>query len=130
MATIITGKDLSITVDGDVLDAQASSCVLELTNEQSEYDTLSGTQYKTLKTTGTLTVTLFQDFGAVGSVCEALWNAANTAPDTALAFSFDVNGKTFSGDVFPNFGSVGGESPNELTTTITMVVVEGSVTVA
>lgn len=130
MATIITGKDLSITVDGDVLDAQASSCVLELVNEQSEYDTLSSTAYKTLKTTGTLTVTLFQDWGAVSSVCEALFNAAKTAPDTALAFSFDVNGTTVSGNCFPNFGTVGGESPNELTTTIAMVVENGDVTVA
>jgi hypothetical protein len=128
--TIITGKDLTLTIDGDSFSDASSSVVLELVNEQSEFDVLSGTAYKTLKTTGTLTCTLFQDWGATPSLCEALWNAANTAPDTSLPFSFVANGATFTGDVFPNFVAAGGESPNELTATVVMVVEGGAVTLA
>lgn len=130
MTTIITGKDLTLVIDAVSFNAQGSQVTLELVNEQSEFDTLSGTAYKTLKKTGTLNVTLFQDWGAVSSVCEALWTAANTAPDTPLEFTFTANGASFTGEVFPNFGTVGGESPSELTTSISMVVVGGEVTVA
>lgn len=130
MTTIITGKDLVLSIDSVSYSAQGSAVTLELVNEQSEFDTLSGVAYKTLKKTGTLNVTLFQDWGAVGSVCEALWNAANTDPDTALEFSFTANGAVFTGEVFPAFVTAGGESPNELTASVALVVVGGEVTLA
>lgn len=128
--TIITGKNLELTIDADSFNDASSSVVLELVNEQNEYDVLSGTAYKTVKTTGTLTVTLFQDWGATPSLCEALWNAAKTAPDTSLAFTFEANGAVFSGNVFPNFVTAGGESPNELSATVVMVVEDGAVSLA
>lgn len=127
--TIITGRDLTLTIDGDNFDAQASSVTLALTNERSEYDVLDGTVYKTIKTTGTLTVEMFQDWGATPSLCEGLWAAAKSAPDTALAFTFTANtGAVFSGECFPTFPEAGGAAPGELTVSVEMTVVDGDVT--
>ena len=129
--TIVTGRDLSLTLDADVYDAQASSVVLELTNEQQQYEVIDGTAYKTTKTTGTITVEMYQDWNAAGSLCEALWNAANSAPDTALAFSFVANtGATFTGNCYPAFPAAGGSAPDAITTTVQMVTKDGDVTLA
>jgi hypothetical protein len=129
--TIITGRDLSLTIDGDVYDAQASSVTLTRTADRQEYEVLDGTVYKTLKYTAEMVVEMFQDWNAVGSLCEALWNAADTAPDTALAFTFVANtGATFTGSVFPSFPDAGGTAPDALTVSVTMTVEEGAVTLA
>jgi hypothetical protein len=50
------------------------------------------------------------------------------APDTALTFSFDVNGDTFAGSVFPIFPTVGGAATDVLTTSLSFVVNDGAVT--
>jgi hypothetical protein len=129
--TIVTGRDLQLTLDSDVYDAQASSVTLELTNEQQQYEVLDGTVYKTTKTTGTLTVEMYQDWNAAGSLCEALWNAAKSAPDTALSFTFVANtGATFTGSCYPAFPAAGGTAPDALTATVQMVVKDGDVTLA
>jgi hypothetical protein len=51
----------------------------------------------------------------------------SSAPDTALAFSFDVNGDTFTGNVFPVFPTVGGAATDVLTTSLSFVVEDGTV---
>lgn len=124
---IITGRDLSLTIDGDSFDDVASSVTLTQDLERNKYDVLSGSKYRTIDETGTLTVELFQDFGETGSVCEALWTAANTAPDTALAFTFTANGGTFTGNAFPSKPAAGGAAPGELTVTVELTI-DGSVT--
>jgi len=129
--TIITGRDLSLTIDGDVFDAQASSVTLTRVADRQEYDVLDGTVYKTLKYTAEMSVEMFQDWNASPSLCEALWNAADTAPDTALSFTFVANsGATFTGEVYPSFPDAGGTAPDALTVSVTMTVKEGDVTLA
>lgn len=128
--TIITGRDLSLTIDGDDYDAQASTVTLTRTADRQEYEVLDGTVYKTLKNTAELTVEMFADWGATGSLCEALWNAADANPDTSLGFSFTANGVTYSGDVYPNFPDVSGTAPDALTVSVTLTVDQGIVTVA
>jgi hypothetical protein len=130
--TIITGQDLTLTINSVVYNDQAISATLTLENDRQEFDVLSGQVYKTLKTTGTLSVELMQDFGiASGSICEALWNAAKSAPDTSLAFTFVANtGATFTGNVFPAFPDAGGTAPDALTATVELTIDEGSVTLA
>ena len=125
--TIITGRDLSLSIDGDSYDAQGSSVTLATEIQREKYEVLSGPAYKTLETTSTLTVELLADWGTTGSLCEALWNAADTAPDTTIPFIFDVNGDEFSGDVFPTYPDAGGTAPDALTVTIELTV-SGSVT--
>ena len=130
--TIITGQDLTLTINSVAYNDQATAVTLTLENDRQEFDVLSGTVYKTVKTTGSLSVELMQDFGkTTGSVCEALWNAAKTAPDTALAFTFVANtGATFTGNVYPSFPDAGGSAPDALTVSVELTIDEGSVTLA
>ena len=127
MATYITGRDLTLTIDGDSYDAQASTVTLEVTNNQQVLEVLSGRAYKTVDATATLNVEMYADWGAVGSICDALWDAAKAAPDTALSFSFDANGSTFTGSCFPAQPSAGGGAVDVLTTSVSLVVEDGSV---
>lgn len=125
MATYITGRDLTLTIDGDNYDAQASTVTLAMENTTTVGDVLSGEFQKTIKNGGSLSVEMYADWGAVGSICDALWDAAKSAPDTALTASFDVNGSTFTLDVFPNFPSAGGGAADVLTTTVELRVPDG-----
>ena len=126
--SIITGRDLSLTIDSKAYDAQASTVTLTIANDRQTYQVLDGKAYKTTDVTATLTVTMFSDWGAAGSICEALWGAADSAPDTGLTFSFTAKtGAVFSGSVFPEFPDAGGTAPDAQTVTVTMTVVGGSV---
>jgi hypothetical protein len=127
MATYITGRDLTLLIDGDSYDAQASTVTLTTELNQAVLEVLSGRAYKTIDQTATLSVEMYADWGAASSLCDALWDAANTAPDTGISASFDANGSTFTMDVFPNFPTAGGGAVDVLTTTVELVVVEGSV---
>jgi hypothetical protein len=128
MATYITGRDLTLTIDGDSYDAQASTVTLTTELNQATLEVLSGRAYKTIDQTATLSVEMFADWGGAGSLCDALWDAAAATPDTAISASFDANGSTFTCNVFPNYPAVGGGAVDVLTTTVELVVEEGSVT--
>lgn len=127
MATYITGRDLTLTIDGDSYAAQASTVTLTTELNQAVLEVLSGRAYKTIDQTATLSVEMYADWGATGSLCDALWDAAAAAPDTSVAFSFDANGSTFTGQVFPNYPAAGGGAVDVLTTTVELVVDQGSI---
>jgi hypothetical protein len=127
MATYITGRDLTLTIDGDSYDAQASTVTLTTELNQAVLEVLSGRAYKTIDQTATLSVEMYADWGAAGSLCDALWDAAKLTPDTAVAFSFDANGSTFTGNCFPNYPAAGGGAVDVLTTTVELVVEDGTV---
>lgn len=119
MATsIITGRDITFTIDGDNFDAQATSATLTVASTVNTYQTLDGKAYYTTDTQGTFNVELLQDFGAAGSVCEALWNAAATTPNTPLPVLFTVNGVAYAFSVQPIFPDLGGTAPDALTATL------------
>lgn len=126
----VTGRDLSLTINSVTYNDVAASVTLSTEINQQVLEVLSGRAYKTIDSTATLTVELYQDWGSTtpASVCEALWDAANSAPDTAVTFSFDANGSTFTGDVFPVKPDAGGAATDALTVTIELVVEDGSVT--
>jgi hypothetical protein len=128
MATYITGRDLTLTIDSENYDAQASTVTLTTELNQAVLEVLSGRAYKTIDQTATLSVEMFADWGAAGSLCEALWDAALAAPDTAIVATFEANGSIFTMDVFPNYPVAGGGAVDVLTTTVDLVVVEGTVT--
>ena len=127
MATYITGRDLTLTIDGDSYDAQASTVTLTVEPNQAVLEVLSGRAYKTIDQTATLSVEMYADWGAAGSLCDALWDAAKATPDTAVTFSFDANGSTFTGSCFPNYPAAGGGAVDVLTTTVELIVEDGSV---
>ena len=127
--TVVTGRDLSLTIDSKAYDAQASSVTLTRTIDRQEFDVLDGKAYKTIDVSAELAVEMYADWGAAGSLCEALSTAAASAPDTALAFSFTAaTGAVFTGNVFPNFPDAGGTAPDAQTVSLTLTVANGTVT--
>jgi hypothetical protein len=67
---------------------------------------------------------MLADWGATDSLCEALWAAAESAPNTTLAVSMvAVTGATFAFNVLPIFPSVGGTSPDAQTVSLSFTVV-------
>ena len=127
MATYITGRDLTLTINSVNYDAQASTVTLTTELNQAVLEVLSGRAYKTIDQTATLSVEMFADWGAASSICDALWDAALAAPDTALVATFEANGSIFTMDVFPNYPTVGGGAVDVLTTTVELVVEDGTV---
>lgn len=126
--TIVTGRDLALTIDSKVYDAQASSVVLTRTIDRQEFQTLDGKVYKTIDTAAELAVEMYADWGATGSLCEALSTAAASAVDTSLTFSFTAaTGAVFSGKVFPAYPDAGGAAPDAQTVSVTLTV-DGSIT--
>jgi hypothetical protein len=126
MATVvITGRDISLSFSGGTdIEAQATSAVLTKTNVRETYQTLDGEAYKTTNIEGTFELSMLADWGKADSVCEALWTAAETAPDTALAYSITATtGAVFTGTAFPVFPAVGGAAPGAQTDSWSMLVV-------
>jgi hypothetical protein len=127
-ATYITGRSLTLTINSVSYADQASTVTLEMENNQQVLEVLAGRAYKTVDKTATLNVELFLDDTSSAGIISALWDAALASPDTALTFSFDVNGDTFAGKVFPVFPTVGGAATDVLTTSLSFVVEDGAVT--
>lgn len=124
MATsIITGRDITFTIDGDNFDAQATSATLTIDSTVNTYQTLDGKAFYTTDSQGTFNVELLQDFGAGSSLCEALWNAAATTPNTPLAVLFTVNAVAYAFSVQPIFPDLGGTAPDALTASLAFTCV-------
>jgi len=122
MPTVITGRDLALTIDSKAYDAQATSVTLTTDVQRETYQTLDGKVRKTIDTSGTLAVEMLADWGAASSLCEAMWTAMAT-PDTALAFSFTaVTGAVFTGNVFPAYPVVSGTAPDAQTVILSLEV--------
>lgn len=122
--TVITGRDLVLTIATVNYDAQATS--VTLTNEHTieTYQTLDGRAYKAIDDSWTLDVEMLADWGAAGSLCEAMWSACESAPNTTLAVSLTAaTGAVFACNVLPVFPSVGGAAPGAQTVTLSMQVV-------
>jgi hypothetical protein len=109
--TVITGRDLSLTIDSKTYGDQALSSTLAVELERNAYETIDGKQFFALDVTATLSVTMLADWGAnsPSSICEAMWTAASTAPNTSLAYTFTAaSGAVFTGNVYPSFPAAGG----------------------
>ena len=126
----VIGRDLALTINSVSYTSVASGVTLTLDTNQQVLETIAGRKYVTIDRTATLQVELFQDWGSTSpaSVCEALWDATKTAPDTTIAFSFTANGEVFTGNIYPNFPVVGGNATDALTASVSFVVDGGSVT--
>ena len=126
----VTGRDLALTINSVSYANVASGCTLTIDSNQQTLETIAGRVYKTIDQTATLQVELFQDWGSTSpsSVCEALWSATKTAPDTTIAFSFTANGKVFTGNVYPNYPVAGGNATDALTASVALTVAGGTVT--
>lgn len=122
--TIITGRDIVFAIEGDNYDAQVTSATLTVASTINTYQTLDGKAYYTTDTQGTLAVEMLADWGAVGSLCDALWGSASSAPNTPLAVSLTaVSGQVFTFDVQPIYPSAGGTAPDAQTVSLSFTCV-------
>ena len=122
--TVITGRDITFTIDSDDYDAQATSAVLTVDSTINTYQTLDGKAYFTTDTQGTFAVSMLADWGAASSLCEALWTAATSAPNTGLAVSLTADtGAVFAFDVQPILPSAGGTAPDAQTVDLSFTCV-------
>ena len=124
---IITGRDVTFTLDSASYDAQVTSAVLSCDTIIETYQTLDGRAYKSVDKQWTFTIELLQDWGAnpsYGSLFESMWSNAENSPNTTVAVSFTAaSGAAFSFNVLPIFPSAGGAAPGALTDTWTLTVV-------
>ena len=121
--TVITGRDLSLTIDSKSYDAQATSVVLKTDLERNAYETIDGKVFFAMDTKAEITVTMLADWGANSptSVCEAMWTAASTAPNTSFAYTFTAaSGAVFTGSVYPSFPDAGGTGKDAQTVTFVL----------
>lgn len=122
--TVITGRDLSFTIATTSYNEQATSATLAADVTIETYDTLASKAYRSIDKQWTFDVEMLADWGATGSLCEALWAAAETSPNTALACSLTAaTGAVFTFNVLPIFPSIGGSSPDAQTVTLSFTVV-------
>ena len=127
MTRIITGRDVTFTLDTKPYDAQTTSATLSCDTIIETYQTLDGRAYKQVDKQWTFTIELLQDWGntaSYGSLFESMWYNAENNPNTTVAVSFTAaSGAVFSFNVLPIFPSAGGAAPGALTDTWTLTVV-------
>jgi hypothetical protein len=131
MATVvITGRDVGLSFTGGTdIQAQATNAVLTKVNERQVYQTLEGEAYKTTNISGTFQLDMLADWGKANSVCEALWAAAETAPDTDISMTLTAaSGAQFVFPVKPEFPTAGGSGVDSQTVSFTFTVSKGAVT--
>jgi hypothetical protein len=122
--TVITGRDLALTIASSSYDAQVSTVTLEADHVIETYQTLDGRAYKAIDDSWMLNVEMLADWGASGSLCEALWTATESAPNTTLAVSLTaVTGAVWTCNVLPTYPSVGGSAPDAQTVSLSFQVV-------
>ena len=121
--TVITGRDLSLTIDSKSYDPQVTSATLKTNLERNAYETIDGKVFYALDTTAELSITMLADWGANSptSLCEAMWTAASTAANTALTYTFTAaTGAVFTGSVYPSFPDAGGTGKDAQTVTFVL----------
>jgi hypothetical protein len=122
--TVITGRDVTFTLDSVNYDAQATSAVLACDTIIETYQTLDGRAYKSVDKQWTFTIELLQDWGVASSLFEAMWADAETSPNTTLTVALTAaTGAVFTFSVLPIFPTAGGAAPSGLTDTWAMTVV-------
>ena len=122
--TIITGRDLILTIATVNYDAQATSAILTNAPVIDTYQTLDGKAYKHIDDQWTFDVEMLADWGVASSLSEALWTAADTNPNTTLAVSLTATtGAVFAFNVMPVYPSVGGAAPGAQTLSLSFLVV-------
>ncbi len=128
--TVITGRDISLSFSGGTdIEAQATNAVLTKVNERQAYQTLDGVAYKTTDISGTFQLDMLADWGKANSVCEAIWTAAESAPDTGITVTFtSATGAQFVFDILPEFPTAGGAGIDAQEVSFTFTVKGGAVT--
>ena len=128
--TVITGRDISLSFTGGTdIEAQATNAVLTKEFDRQTYQTLDGEAYKVVNSTGTFQLDMLADWGKTGSVCEALWTACDTAPNSEISITLTAaSGAVFVFPVLPVYPTAGGTGVDAQTVSFTFPVARGEVT--
>ena len=127
--TVITGRDISLSFTGGTdIEAQATSAVLTKTNLRETFQTLDGEAYKTTNIEASFALSMLADWGKTNSVCEALWTAAETAPDNTITMTLtSASGAVFVFPVLLDYPTAGGAGTDAQTVDFTWKVARGEV---
>ncbi len=125
--TVLTGRELVLTIEAVDYSDQILSAVLTIETERLTFDTVSGRAYKYIDKNATLDIEFLADWSDASGISRALWAAAE-APDTSLtAILTATSGDTFTFEVLPNFPNVGGAASEGQTQTLSLQV-DGAIT--
>lgn len=128
MAYVTTGENLTITINSQDYSPQCSSVELAYEAKIETYQTLTGPTSIKTGTSGTLTLSIFQDWAEASSLAEAMWTAAEAGDSVAFVLTVGgASGTAFAGFVVPQFPTVGGGADAALEASITLTV-DGVVT--
>jgi hypothetical protein len=131
MATqVITGRDISLSFTGGTdIEAQATNAVLTKEFDRQTYQTLDGEAYKVVNVSGTFQLDMLADWGKTSSVCEALWTACDSAPNSEISITLTAaTGAQFVFPVLPVYPTAGGSGVDAQTVSFTFPVARGEVT--
>jgi len=128
--TVITGRDISLSFTGGTdIEAQATNAVLTKEFDRQTYQTLDGEAYKVVNVSGTFQLDMLADWGKTSSVCEALWAACDSAPNTEISITLTAaTGAQFVFPVLPVYPTAGGSGVDAQTVSFTFPVARGEVT--
>ena len=128
--TVITGRDISLSFTGGTdIEAQATNAVLTKEFDRQTYQTLDGEAYKVVNTSGTFQLDMLADWGKANSVCEALWTACDTSPNSEISITLTAaTGAQFVFPVLPVYPTAGGSGIDAQTVSFTFQVARGEVT--
>jgi hypothetical protein len=128
--TVITGRDISLSFTGGTdIEAQATNAVLTKEFDRQTYQTLDGEAYKVVNATGSFQLDMLADWGKANSVCEAIWAACDTAPNTEISITLTAaTGAQFVFPVLPVYPTAGGSGVDAQTVSFTFPVARGEVT--
>jgi len=127
--TVITGRDISLSFTGGTdIEAQATNAVLTKEFDRQTYQTLDGEAYKVVNVSGTFQLDMLADWGKTSSVCEAIWTACDTAPNSEISITLTTaTGAQFVFPVLPVYPTAGGSGVDAQTVSFTFPVARGEV---
>jgi hypothetical protein len=127
--TILTGRDLVLTIATKNYSDQILSAAVTIETERLTLDTIAGRAYKFIDSNAVLDIEFLNDAGETpDSLTNALWQATESAPDTVLAAVLTLRtGVTLTFNVLPNFPSVSAAASEAQTITTSLQVV-GAIT--
>ena len=128
--TVITGRDISLSFTGGTdIEAQATNAVLTKEFDRQTYQTLDGESYKVVNSTGTFQLDMLADWGKANSVCEAIWAACDSSPNSEISITLTAaSGAQFVFPVLPVYPTAGGSGVDAQTVSFTFPVARGEVT--
>jgi hypothetical protein len=123
--TILSGRQLILSVNGLNFSEQITSSAINFDTERLIFDTLAGKRYKYIDSNVTLDVEFLNDAGATpNSLYTLLFDGTDTAPDTTIPFIMTLQtGVTLTGSVLPQYPSITGSGADVQTCSVSLQVV-------